>query len=136
MLTLAPRAGTPQPSVFTLYSGALKADRMLKSLTLQNFRCFSRHDVFFSPLCLLVGRNNAGKPTVIDALRLISLVTARYRTSNYSNVPSWLDAPQREPGFSPSLRGYLLNLDTVFYEYADPLAIIVGTFESGASVKT
>ena len=66
---------------------------MLTFLKLENFRCFSNHEVVFSPLCLLVGQNNAGKSTIIDALRLVSLVTSRYRTSNYSEVPPWLDAP-------------------------------------------
>ena len=43
---------------------------MLTFLKLENFRCFSNHEVVFSPLCLLVGQNNAGKSTIIDALRL------------------------------------------------------------------
>ncbi len=108
---------------------------MLKSLTLHNFRCFEHHEILFAPLCLLVGRNNAGKSTVVDALRLISLATARYRSSNYSDVPNWLDAPARERGFSPSLRGFPLNLETVFHGYSDPPAMIMAKFESGESIK-
>lgn len=108
---------------------------MLRSIQFQNFRCFLEHEISFTKLCLLVGRNNAGKSTVVDALRLVSLVTARYQTSNYSDVPSWLDAPQRERGFSPSLRGYPLNLETVFHRYSDPPAVLKATFDSGESIK-
>jgi AAA15 family ATPase/GTPase len=51
---------------------------MLSALVLQNFRCFDQHRVELRPLTVIVGRNNAGKSTLIEALRLISLVTERF----------------------------------------------------------
>jgi energy-coupling factor transporter ATP-binding protein EcfA2 len=56
-------------------------DIMLKSLTLENFKCFKKYKIDFDKFNLLVGKNNVGKSTVVDALKLISNVTryARYR---------------------------------------------------------
>ena len=108
---------------------------MLKELRLTNFRCFRDHSISLGPLSILVGRNNAGKSTIVDALRLISIVTNRYRSSNYIDVPYWLDVPRRERGISPSLRGMQFNLDTVFHQYSDPPAIVGATFDSGEATK-
>ncbi|MFZ0245608.1 ATP-dependent nuclease [Candidatus Binatus sp.] len=108
---------------------------MLQQLRLENFRCFKDHSISFGPLSILVGRNNAGKSTIVDALRLVSIVTNRYRSSNYQEVPAWLDAPKRERGIAPSLRGMQFNLDTIFHRYADPPAMVTATFDSRESTK-
>lgn len=52
---------------------------MLKTLRLRNFRAFADHTVPLKKLTLLVGENNAGKSTVVEALRLIAIITHRYR---------------------------------------------------------
>ena len=108
---------------------------MLQQLRLENFRCFKDHSISFGPLSILVGRNNAGKSTIVDALRLVSIVTNRYRSSNYQEVPAWLDTPKRERGIAPSLRGMQFNLDTIFHRYADPPAMVTATFDSRESTK-
>jgi len=47
---------------------------MLKELQLENFRCFDNHVIPLRPTTIVVGRNNAGKSTIVEALRLISIV--------------------------------------------------------------
>jgi predicted ATP-dependent endonuclease of OLD family len=48
---------------------------MLKSLLLENFKCFEKYYIEFEKFNLLVGKNNVGKSTVIDALKLVANVT-------------------------------------------------------------
>ncbi|MCK4257817.1 MAG: AAA family ATPase [Halanaerobiales bacterium] len=43
---------------------------MLKSLCIENFKCFVDTQVDFAPLTLLVGGNGAGKSTIIQSLLL------------------------------------------------------------------
>lgn len=51
---------------------------MLKSLSLRNFRTCVETDITFEPVTLLVGRNNAGKTSVCQALDFLShCATAR-----------------------------------------------------------
>ena len=50
---------------------------MLRSLRLQNFRCFRDHTVTFHPSTVVVGKNNAGKSTIVEALHLIAAVVNR-----------------------------------------------------------
>ena len=50
---------------------------MLHALRLQNFRGFKDHTVEFPQFCILMGQNNAGKTTIIEALRIVALAQAK-----------------------------------------------------------
>src|SRR5438093_1148943 len=47
---------------------------MLTELRLQNFRCFQDHAVPFKATSIAIGRNNAGKSTLVEALRLVEIM--------------------------------------------------------------
>jgi predicted ATPase len=108
---------------------------MLVQLRLQNFRCFSDHIVPFRPCTIIVGRNNAGKSTLVDALRLVSIVTARYRTLGFRGAPEWGEVPAREVGVSPSIDGMEFNVQNLFHRYGEPPAVVTATFSNGNSAK-
>ena len=108
---------------------------MLTSLRLENFRCFKDYTVPLRPTTVIVGRNNAGKSTVVEALRLISLIVSRAPNLNFSDVPNWLDAPKAFRGISPSLRGFEFDFTTVFHRYSDPPAVITAMFSTGTYIK-
>ncbi len=105
---------------------------MIKELKLENFRCFSDHTVPFKSTSIVIGRNNAGKSTLVEALRLVAIVASRYRSLSYNNSG---DIPRREVGVSPSLKGLEFNFRSIFYRYGDPPAIITATFDNDTSIK-
>ena len=108
---------------------------MLTELRLKNFRKFSKQTIPLEPLTLLVGGNNSGKSTVIEALRLVSLVTNRVAGLKFAPPPDWL-AENESWGVSPSLRGFEFRLTRhIFHRYNDPPATIEARFDSGARVK-
>ncbi len=88
---------------------------MLTTLRLKNFREFREHSVPLQPCTLAVGRNNAGKSSLVEALRLLSLVTTRFRALGYHEAPSWGSIPRREFGVRPSLKGFEVNYSTIFF---------------------
>lgn len=111
---------------------------LLESIRLQNFRGFEDH---LAPLCettIVVGANNAGKSTIVEALRLVALVTDRFRrgTGRFVASPNWLNHSAAFDGLSPSVRGMPSDgfEATIFHRYGPPPAILTATFESGASV--
>jgi energy-coupling factor transporter ATP-binding protein EcfA2 len=108
---------------------------MLTSLRLQNFRCFKDHIVPLRPTTIVVGRNNAGKSTIVEALRLVSLIVSRAPNLNFTQVPKWLDAPKAFRGVSPSLRGFEFDFTTAFHRYAEPPSVITAEFSTGAAVQ-
>lgn len=85
---------------------------MLERVELINFRCFERFSIEFDKFNVLVGKNNTGKSTIVDALKLISNVV---RYSSYRD-------------------GYLADRDIPFeltnlrYNYQDNNTIIRAKF--------
>lgn len=71
----------------------------------------------------------------MEALRLVSIVTTRYRGFNYHAPPDWLDEPRSMYGASPDVRGLDLDSATVFYSYNDPPAIVEARFSKGESAR-
>jgi energy-coupling factor transporter ATP-binding protein EcfA2 len=108
---------------------------MLTQLRLQNFRCFEDHTVPLRPCTIAVGRNNAGKSTLVDALRLVSIVSSRYQALAFRDPPRWGELPRRERGVSPSIKGMEFNTTNLFHRYGDPPAVITATFSNGAVTK-
>jgi hypothetical protein len=108
---------------------------MLEQIRLQNFRGFKDHTITLRPMTLAVGKNNAGKSSFVEALRLLSLVTTRLRGLAFREAPSWGGIPRREVGVRPSLVGTDINFDTLFHRYGDGPAQIEARFSAGASLK-
>ena len=80
---------------------------MITDLHLENFRGFEDHRVPLRDRTIIVGVNNAGKSTVVEALRLVAVVTDRLLrgTSSLKKTPDWLEPPVGPVGLSPSVRG-------------------------------
>ena len=107
---------------------------MLTGLQVTNFRKFDRYAVDFGDRNLLVGPNNAGKSTLIEALRLVSIVVNRFGSLNFDSPPEWLEAIERSKGVTPSLRGLDFDLGReIFHQYADPPAILKASFTGGST---
>ena len=107
---------------------------MITSLRLQNYRGFDDHVVPFSPLTIVVGRNNAGKSTIVEGLRLVAIVIERYRHLTYRRPPPGSDLPIAFYGVAPSLRNMEINFKSIFHQYREPPAIITASFSSGSTV--
>jgi predicted ATPase len=108
---------------------------MITKLELRNFKCFKNHEVPLKNISILVGRNNAGKSTLVEALRLVSLITEKCKISRYHAAPNWCAISSTTQGISPSLEGLKIDLDNVFYQYGDPPALIRATFSNRCIVE-
>ncbi|WP_078618644.1 ATP-dependent nuclease [Streptomyces microflavus] len=111
---------------------------MLKKLTLSHFKGFSRFDIQFGKQSVLVGPNNAGKSTIISALRLAAeqVNHARRRNSTDRFV---LDG-------NPWARGHILSSaignpsgfigENIRHEFREAESRMTLTFNSGAALKS
>jgi len=107
---------------------------MLKKIELENYRCFNYHSIDFKSTTIIVGKNNAGKSTIIEALRLVSIVANR--SLNFKNPPIWLDeyAPSIK-GVTPSLSGLDFSTKNVFHKYQNGPAKITATFSNKSKIE-
>lgn len=108
---------------------------MLSGLMLEKFRCFDRHWVDLRPLTVIVGRNNAGKLTIVEALRIVSLVTERFTNIAYKEPPEWSDLPISLHGITPSSNELYIDFRTIFHRYEEPPARIVAYFSDNSRIE-
>jgi len=89
---------------------------MLSELRLENFRGFEDHTIPLRPLTIVVGRNNAGKSTIVEALRIVSIALGRRQSWSMRPLPEWLrDRPIGRSGTSPSLRNMEISTEGLFH---------------------
>ena len=108
---------------------------MLSELHLKNYRGFEDHSLPLRELSVVVGHNNAGKSTLVEALRILSRVTERAGALNFREPPAWADLPRIERGVSPSLGGLEIQFETVAHRYANAPAEVTATFRTGESIR-
>lgn len=107
---------------------------MIKKLTINNFRCFKNTTVVFQDVSILVGRNNAGKSTLIEALKVISTVVRKYRNLSFIRPPEWIPN-ETDNGVSPSMENQNISDKGIFNMYGSPPAVIEAYFSNGCSIR-
>ena len=107
---------------------------MIKQISITNFRCYEQSTITFNGTSILVGRNNAGKSTMIEALKIISSVTRKYKTLRFIAPPDWVDN-EESYGVSPSVENMNISDRGIFHMYGNPPAIIEAIFSNGTSIK-
>lgn len=107
---------------------------MLQKIVIKNYRCYDIHEIEFRELTVIVGKNNAGKSTLIEALRLVALALSRFRYVNYHPPPAWLEIPIRARGIKPSLKNFGFNIENLFHNYGDPPSEIIAEFSNKLKV--
>src|SRR5205085_394535 len=106
---------------------------MLKSLALKNFKGFEQFTVRFNRNSLLVGPNNAGKSTIIAAIRLAA--AAGKLAARRNPTETFNDGGRNVRGFPISaLTGSGFVAENVRHEFRDKEARVELTFESGATL--
>lgn len=105
---------------------------ILEKIQLINFKCFEDHTVHLTGTSILIGENNAGKSTIVEALRVISLACVRLKSiAIYNKRPNWLDTkPLAVKGVKITNKAIDVELDMVFNRYNDPPAIIKAIFSN------
>lgn len=107
---------------------------MLSKIELVNFKCYKKHSVDFKELTVIVGKNNAGKSTLIEALRLVAIVFLRFKNLNYVSPPEWTNLHLSDKGILPSLKNIEYIAENVVHNYEDPPAKIIGIFRNKIKV--
>ena len=107
---------------------------MLKELVIKNFRCYVDSTISFNGTSILVGKNNAGKSTMIEALKIISSVTRKYQALRFIAPPKWVPGIESY-GVSPNVENMNISDRGIFNMYGNPPAYIEAVFLNGTSIK-
>ncbi len=107
----------------------------VRSVKLRNFRGFREFSVSFQKFSVVVGQNNAGKSTLIEALRILAIASRKALSSTFVTAPQWLRG--HTVGF-----GFTISLDTVDFDFRnvqhnqnrDEPSVLEVTFFDGRSI--
>ena len=94
---------------------------MLEKIVITNFRSYEKTTITFNGSAILVGKNNAGKSTLIEALKILSTVSRKYKTARFVAPPEWVE-DERSKGITPNL----VNMNI-----ADPTLSDLGSIQMG-----
>ena len=61
---------------------------MLEKIQFINYKCFENATIPLREITIAVGKNNAGKSTMIEGLRLLSLAIKSGSKQSYKDLPS------------------------------------------------
>jgi hypothetical protein len=113
----------------------MKDLEMLESMTFTNYKCFRNQTIPFRPCTIVVGRNNAGKSTIVEGLRLISLVANRMPHLHFHAPPAWAELHRSHRGLAPSIDDLDINFEGVFHRSSGPPAVIAAKFANRSSIE-
>jgi len=91
---------------------------MLKFLHLEDYRCFKDTKLEFKDLTIAVGKNNAGKSTIIEALRIISYALSK---PIFRSIPDGLtrDFPKKAKCIIVNGKMLKINTGTIPHNYVE-----------------
>lgn len=104
-------------------------------MSFKNYKCFHNQIIPFRSRTVIIGRNNAGKSTIVEGLRLVSLVANRMQHLRFQAPPAWTELYRGHRGVAPSIDDLNLNFDSVFHRSGEPPAVISAKFENGSSIE-
>lgn len=88
----------------------------ITSIEFKNYKAFAHYSISLSEFNVLVGPNNAGKSTVLGAIRILAEGLRKARSRN----PEFVSGPiDKIRGYTLNLRGLPVSTENVFHNYDD-----------------
>lgn len=107
---------------------------MLKKIELVNYRCFEYSKMSIRDVSIIVGKNNSGKSTLVEALRMVSMATKKCSNTTYVAPPKSLNLPVTVKGFRLPVEDLKIDLRSVVHFYKQEVAKITATFKDGIQI--
>lgn len=108
---------------------------MLKKIYIQNYKCYKKSTLTLKDITVIVGNNNAGKSTLIEALRLVAYVVNKYKNTTYGDLPIEFSLPKVQKGFKIPTANLMIDLRSAIYNFEGDYAKIEVEFESKERVS-
>ena len=107
---------------------------MIEEIQFENYRCFEKSSISYKDLVVIVGKNNAGKSSMIEALRMIAYASGKAQRTNYRAVVSGLGISSRHKGIRIDTEKLKIDLRGIVYLYEDKVAKVTAVFDDGCKI--
>ena len=89
---------------------------MIRKIRIENYKCYKKSTLSLKDIVVIVGNNNAGKSTLIEALRLVSYAAKNFKYCNYTELPSVFGLPKAQRGFKINAANLMIDLKCAIYQ--------------------
>lgn len=103
--------------------GSIIILKIIDSIYIENYRGFKKHKLNFKDLTLMIGKNNAGKSTIIEILRIATVIIKKYKNLAFKDVPAWINDTHTEEsrfhikGVSPEIKKIIRQYSSIPHRY-------------------
>lgn len=111
-----------------------KEDSMISEIHFENYRCFEKSRIKYKELAIMVGKNNAGKSSMIEALRMIAYASGKAQRTNYRTIFPGLGLSLRHKGIRVDTDKLKIDLRGIVYLYENKVAKITAIFDDGCKI--
>lgn len=108
---------------------------MIEYIKLENYRCFEKTKVKLKDNVVIAGKNNAGKSTIVEALRMVAYACRKSVQTIYKEPPYGMEISARERGIRIDVDSLKIDLRGVIYFYRSGFAYIEAGLENGCRIK-
>lgn len=103
---------------------------MIEKIEFENYRCYQKSQLKFKDLTVIVGKNNSGKSTIIEALRMVAMASKKVNSACYTYPPISLGIAANDKGFKIDVQKLKIDLRGIVYYYGDSIAKITTFFKN------
>lgn len=107
----------------------------LKSVQIINYKCFERVSFRTKDINVLIGENNAGKSTAIEAIKLIAFAIDRFRTTKFLDCPEQISINKIDKCIALNIDSLLIDIKNASYKRNKKDSKIVGYFDNNIRVE-
>ncbi len=107
---------------------------MISEMHFENYRCFEKSSIKYKELVIIVGKNNAGKSSMIEALRMLAYASGKAQRANYRTIFSGLGLSLRHKGIRVDTDKLKIDLRGIVYLYENKVAKITAIFDDGCKI--
>ncbi len=107
---------------------------MIDSVQLKNYRCFENSTIKFKDISIIVGKNNAGKSSLLEALRLVAMAIRKSCHTTYKQIPKEYGVDPRHKGFRLEVDKLRIDLRSIVFYYKSDVAQVITKLGNGSKV--
>ena len=107
----------------------------LKSIQISNYKCFKRVSFNLQDTSILIGENNAGKSTAIEAIRLLACGIDKLKMGGLIECPYEVSERKIDRCVKLNIEALLIDISACSYKFNEKPSYITGYFENKSFVK-
>ena len=105
-------------------------------LNITNYKCFQNSYMTFKDITIIVGKNNAGKSTIIETLRLVAWAGKKSKSTNrYVYAPPDFNFGLSKKGIELNVEKLRIDLRGSGYYYNNSISVIKAFFKDKSSIE-